>query len=119
VRLREEFEELELLPLFISADPPARNARLRERLSVPAEWPLLSDEEHRVADLYEVPISRALAKAHGYADGYIQPAVFVFRGEEELFTFVQRPSMLNLWGAARRPEPEQVLATVRPTLAPV
>jgi peroxiredoxin len=117
VRLREELEALELLPLLISADPPARNAKLRERLSIPAEWPLLSDEDHRVADLYELPISRVLSKAHGYADGYIQPAVFVFRGEEALFTFVQRPAMLNLWGAAGRPEPEQVLATVRPTLA--
>jgi peroxiredoxin len=117
VRLREQIEALQLLPLFISADPPPRNAELRERLSVPAEWPFLSDEEHRAADLYGIPISRALAKAHGYADGYIQPAVFVFRGEEELFTFVQRPSMLNLWGAARRPEPEQVLAAVRPSLA--
>ncbi|MFY0533196.1 hypothetical protein [Nannocystis pusilla] len=93
--------------LFISVDPPARNAELRERLSVPAEWPFLSDEQHRAADLYGIPISRALAKAHGYADGFIQPAVFVFRGEEELFTFVQRPSMLNLWGAARRPSPSR------------
>lgn len=117
MQLRKEIEALGLLPVFISADPPTRNAELRERLNVPAEWPFLSDEEHRVADLYGIPISRALSKAHGYADGYIQPAVFVFRGEEELFTFVQRPSMLNLWGAARRPEPEQVLAAVRPNLA--
>ena len=118
MRLREELERLALLPLFISADPPARNAELRERLGVPAQWPLLSDEQHRVADLYEVPISRVMSRAHGYADGFIQPAVFVLRGDEALFTFVQRPSMLNLWGAARRPEPAQVLAAVRPVLAP-
>lgn len=117
MRLRTELEQLELLPILISVDPPARNAELREQLSIPSEWQLLSDEQHRIADLYEIPISRVLSKAHGYADGYIQPAVFVFRGEEELFTFIQRPSMLNLWGAARRPEPAQVLATVRSALA--
>jgi hypothetical protein len=47
-----------------------------------------------------------------YQDGFIQPAVFVYRGETEVFTFVQKPKMTNLWGAARRPEPAQVLDTV-------
>ena len=116
VQLRKELEALEILPIFISVDPPAQNAELRERLGVPVEWPFLSDEDHKVADAYQIPISRVLARAHGYVDGYIQPAVFVFRGEQELFTFIQRPSMLNLWGAARRPEPAQVLAEVRSVL---
>lgn len=118
MRLRGELEALGLLPVLVSADPPAANARLRARLEVPPEWPMLSDERHEVADAYGVPISRGHPKARGYADGFIQPAVFVFRGDEELFTFVQSPSMLNLWGAARRPEPAQVLEAVRPALAP-
>lgn len=118
MRLRGELEALGILPVFISADPPPANAKLRARLSVPPEWPMLSDERHEVADAYGVAIARKHPKALSYADGFIQPAVFVFRGEEALFTFVQSPTMLNLWGAARRPEPEQVLAAVRPALAP-
>ena len=39
--------------------------------------------------------------------------MFVYQDGRELFTFVQKPSMLNLWGAARRPEPGQVLEAVR------
>jgi peroxiredoxin len=116
VRLREELEELGILPVFISADPPTTSAKLRARLCVPPAWPLLSDEAHRVADAYALPISRGQPKARSYPDGFIQPAVFVFAGEEALFSFVQRPAMLNLWGAARRPEPAQVLAAVRQAL---
>lgn len=116
MRLREELDELGILPVFISADPPAASARLRAQLGVPPEWPFLSDEAHRVADKYDLPIARRHPKARSYADGFIQPAVFVFAGENALFSFVQRPAMLNLWGAARRPEPAQVLASVREAL---
>ena len=76
-------------------------------------WPLLSDELHETADRYGVPISRRHPKARSYKDGLIQPAVFVYRGEEEVFAFIQTPKITNLWGAARRPEPGQVLAQVK------
>jgi peroxiredoxin len=103
--------------VLISADPPATSARLRARLGVPPEWPLLCDETHAVADRFGIPISRRNPRSRSYVDGFIQPAVFVFAGEAELFSFVQRPSMVNLWGAARRPDPGEVLAAVRPALA--
>jgi hypothetical protein len=80
-------------------------------------WPLVSDEDHAIADRYGIPISRRHPKAPSYQDGFIQPAVFVYRGEEEVFTFVQVPKFTNLWGAARRPKPSQVLATIQPVLS--
>jgi hypothetical protein len=76
-------------------------------------WPLLSDERHEIADRYGVPISRKHPKSRSYEDGFIQPAVFVYRGEAELFAFIQTPRLTNLWGAVRRPEPERVLEQVR------
>jgi hypothetical protein len=42
--------------------------------------------------------------------------VLGFAGEEEVYNFIQKPKMTNLWGAARRPTPAQVLAALRPTL---
>ncbi|RMG09075.1 MAG: hypothetical protein D6731_20490 [Planctomycetota bacterium] len=103
-------------PILISADPPERNRIFREKMHLP--WPLLSDEDHAVADRYGVPVSRKHPKARSYRDGFLQPAVFVYRGDEEVFTFVAVPRFTNLWGAARRPSPRQVLEAVRPRLAP-
>ena len=114
-RLKPELETLGIQPLLISADSPSRNVRFRGRLDIP--FPLLSDEDHAVADLYGIPISRKQPSARKYSDGFIQPAVFVYRGEEELYRFIQKPNMLNLWGAARRPTPEQVLEALRTRLS--
>lgn len=114
--LASDYQALGLRPLLISADPPERNQKFRRSMKLPAEWPLLSDPDHAVADRYGIPIARKHPKAISYQDGFIQPAVFVYRGEEELFRFLATPSFMNLWGAARRPEPEQVLAEVRQKL---
>lgn len=115
--LKAELGALGIEPILISADPPERNRRFwREKRGVP--WPILADEDHAVADRHEVPISRGHPMASRYRDGFIQPAVFVYRGDEELFRFIAIPSFMNLWGAARRPEPAQVLAEVRAALDP-
>lgn len=116
-QLSDDYEELGITPLLLSADSPEKNRRFRDKLSIPASWPLLSDEDHAVADRYQIPISRKHPKAWSYQDGFIQPAVLVYRGEQPIYTFVQQPSMLNLWGAARRPEPPEVLNVVREQLA--
>ena len=109
--LRSEFEALGIDVLWISADPPEVNQRFRTKLDVWGE--LLSDVDHAVADRYGVPISRKHPKALSYTDGFIQPAVFAFRKDREVFQFVQTPKALNLWGAARRPTPQQVLDAIR------
>ena len=102
-------------PVLISTDTPERNTKFREKMVI--DWPTLSDPLHEVADRYGIPISRKQPKSMSYKDGFIQPAVFVYAGEEEVFTFIQIPKFTNLWGAARRPEPSQVLAKIRGRLA--
>ena len=113
--LREELERLNVELLLISADPPERNLRFWiEKRGVP--WPLLSDEDHALADRFGIPVARKHPKAISYQDGFIQPAVFAYKGEEELFRFVNVVKFTTLWGAAGRPSPEQVLAEIRPKL---
>lgn len=116
LELKAEYDSLPLKAYLISADPPAKNLKFRASMGLPQEWPLLSDEDHAVADQYEIPIARKHPKAGAYRDGFIQPAVFVYRGEEELFRFIAIPSFMNLWGAARRPEPRQVLEAFKKKL---
>ncbi|MCA8920362.1 MAG: redoxin domain-containing protein [Planctomycetes bacterium] len=113
--LSADYAELGVEPLLISADSPESNRRFQQKLAIP--FPLLSDEDHAVADRYGIPISRKHPKAWSYQDGFIQPAVLVYKGEAPVYTFVQQPSMLNLWGAARRPTPREVLDVVREKLA--
>ncbi len=73
--------------------------------------------DHGTADAWGIPISRKHPSARMYSDGFIQPAVIVTRGEQRVFTFIQKPKMTNLWGAARRPEPAQVLKALRVELS--
>jgi hypothetical protein len=90
--------------------------KFRAKMAIPADWVLASDEDHAVADQYGIAISRKHPKATSYQDGFIQPAVLVYRGEEPVYRFVQKPGMLNLWGAARRPEPAEVVCELRAKL---
>ena len=99
----------------MSADGPSKNLRFKKRLGIP--FRLLSDEDHAIADRYEIPISRRHPKAWSYKDGFIQPAVFAYRGDDEVFRFVQSPKLRNLWGASGRPRPDQVVAILRQKLA--
>ena len=101
--------------LLISTDSEKRNRSFREKYDIPFQ--LLTDRDHAIADTYGIPISRKHPAARRYPDGFIQPAVLGFAGEKEIYNFIQKPKMMNLWGAARRPTPAQVLAAVRPTLA--
>lgn len=116
MRLASQLDALRVRLLLISADPPETSARFRKSLSVPDGWALLSDPSHEVADRFGVPISRKHPKAASYPDGFIQPAVFAYTGETEVFTFIQTPAFWNLWGAARRPEPAQVVEALQARL---
>ena len=71
---------------------------------------MLADEDHAVADRHAIPISRKHPSARMYRDGFIQPAMFAYRGETPLVEFVQRPRLVNGYGALGRPEPEALLA---------
>ncbi len=70
-----------------------------------------------MADRFAIPISRFHPKAWSYQDGFIQPAVFAYRGEEPIYFFMADPRVTNLFGAAGRPTAEQVLEALRPRLS--
>jgi hypothetical protein len=112
VQLQEELTRKGITPLLISADPPSRNQRFREALTLPAAFVLLSDEDHAVADRYGVPISRKHPAAKNYRDGFIQPAALVHQGEEERYRWITRPRLTNLYGAAKRPTAAEILESL-------
>jgi len=97
--------------LLISADPPRVNAQFALKLGIP--FRLLSDEDHAIADRYQVHIMRVHPAATRYKDGFIQPAMFAYRGEQCVHEFIQRPNLLNLFGAARRPTPAELIEEIR------
>ncbi len=74
---------------------------------------MLSDEDHAVGDQFGLPVSRKHPAARQYGDGFIQPGFFAYRGEREVFRFVQQPKLLNGFGAMRRPGPEELLESLR------
>ena len=99
---------------LISVDSPEASRRYRERRGIP--FRCLADEDHRVADRFAIPIGRWHPKAWGYQDGFTQPAILAYAGEQGIFAYVAEPKLTNLWGASGRPSPEQVLEAIRPKL---
>lgn len=104
--------------LLLSTDSVEKNQAFRARSNVDSSFLLVSDRNHTVGDPLGVYVARrSHPRAFSYPDGFMQPAVFAYAGEEEIFRAVQKPGILNLWGAARRPTAKQVLEAIRPRLA--
>lgn len=98
----------------VSSDPVSVNRRFRERHGLP--FRILSDPDHRLVAALGVKTSTGhpMAKIRKYPNGFPQPAVFVFdRSGAERFAWRQRPRLTNLFGAARRLSPEEILERVR------
>jgi len=110
VAQRYEFEKIGTRILFISTDSPKASRKLKEENGIC--YPLLSDPEHRVADVYDVAISRRHPRAKTYSDGFIQPAIFYHRKEKSIFHWISKPEMWNLWGSRRRPRADSILERV-------
>lgn len=83
------------------------NARVRKDFGLP--WSILSDPAHEVGDQYGVAVSRKHPMAKKYQDGFMQPAMFVYRDGEPVYEFIQDPSLLNGYGAMNRPDPDELL----------
>ncbi len=115
MQLKERFAALGVTPILISSDPTATSRRFRDKLGI--SFTVLCDPEHRTADLYGIPIARYQPRSIDYEDGFNQPAMLAFQGEEELFSFVQSPGVTNLWGASGRPAPELILEELERRLA--
>ena len=98
----------------VSADPPDVNERFRKKYCLP--FAILSDTHARIAGALKIPTStkHPMAKMRSYPNGFIQPAVFVFGpGGEKKFEWIQNPKAKNLFGAARRLSPEEILEKVK------
>ena len=55
-----------------------------------------------------------MAKKKIYPYGFLQPAVFIFDAQGDLrFSWIQNPKITNLYGAARRMEPEEILTAMK------
>ncbi len=98
----------------VSSDPAPVNRKFRERHGLP--FRILSDPDHRLVSALGVKTStnHPMAKIRKYPKGFSQPAVFVFdRNGAERFAWRQRPKLANLFGAARRLSPEEILEKLR------
>ena len=100
--------------ILLSAAPPEASRIFRQDLKL--SMPLVTDEEHQSSDHYDVPVEYRSPRAQVYAYGHIQPAVFAYRHNTEVYRFIQRPRWYNLGGAALRPTPDKVLRKLRRAL---
>lgn len=115
--LAEDFEETGVRLLGISADSPRALGRMRSTLGLP--FTMLSDPSLSSLKLFDVPTSSGHPMSRKYPEGaFLQPAYFVLRaggdgGQELLHEWVQRPGMLNAYGAMGRPSPADMLNEAR------
>ena len=79
------------------------------------DFTLLADPRHEVGDLYGVRSSTNHPAARIYDHGFMQPAVFMHHAEREVYSWIQRPSMGNLWGLTgmKQPTAQQILEIAR------
>ena len=115
--LADDFSETGVRLLGISADSPRALSRMRRALGLP--FTLLSDPSLSSLKLFDVPTSSGHPMSRKYPEGaFLQPAYFVLRAggdgaQELLHEWVQRPGMLNAYGAMGRPSPEDMLEEAR------
>lgn len=94
----------------VAADPPESLDRFRRDLAPDALF--LSDPELKCHEALSVPISKKHPMAFRYPKGgFLQPAVFIYSREgERKFEWRIKPKLWNLFGAARRISPDEVMA---------
>jgi len=109
-------DELNTRFLPLSADPPATLLKLREELELPFQ--LLSDPSLKVAEKWQVRTSSHHPMARTYPEKqFLQPAVIILRPDGgQAFLWRIRPKLSNLFGAAKRMTPDEVLSKLK-TLA--
>lgn len=118
------FDELGVTVLGVSCDgpEPTRNFREKHRLS----FLLLSDPQLVCADELDAPISSPTSfytalpihpELREYPKkAFLQPAVFLWKGEELVYEWRQNETMINLFGARNRPRAFEIERIVRDAL---
>ena len=89
----------------VSVDEVEENAELKAKLGI--AFDLVQDATlifHHQFGVYT-------GKGHG-KEAYLQPAVFLFRNGEKVYSWIQTPSLLNMGGATSRVSVKKLLAEV-------
>jgi peroxiredoxin len=95
--------------LGISADVPEALAKMAEELRL--SFDLLSDPQLETATFLGAKTSTRHPAAKNYPrKAFLQPSVVMFDGRGEVaFRWVMKPTFFNLFGAARRMTPEEIV----------
>ncbi len=120
----EAFAALQAQVVGLAADSPAQLAAFRHAHDLP--FVMLSDPMLHSGPALGVPISSrtgytgALAVhpviRHLPKKAFLQPATFVFRGQDLLYEWRQVEKLRNLFGANGRPSPAQILTLTQQAL---
>ena len=97
------FRAKHVLPFLMLSDPLLHSA---EALDVP-----ISSRTGYTSALAVHPVIRHLPKK-----AFVQPAFFIFEGQELIYEWRQVEKLRNLFGANGRPSPTQILELTQQTL---
>lgn len=71
------------------------NQKLQQKLKL--DFDILNDEERFFNSQYDVPLGNKASHPN-----YLQPAIFIFKQQELVYSWVQNPKLLNFQGAINR-----------------
>ncbi|MFP6627143.1 MAG: redoxin domain-containing protein [Deltaproteobacteria bacterium] len=112
-KLQKDFEAAGVEIVGASADSPSRLARFRRSHDIP--YRMIADPHLKLAEYFSIPTSSGHPRSKAYPEGaFLQPAYFIMRagdegGTDRLHSWVQKPGLLNIYGAMGRPSPAQML----------
>ena len=120
----EGFAALKAQVIGIASDSTEQLSAFRQKYELP--FAMLSDPMLDSAEVLDVPVSSktgytgALAVhpviRHLPKKAFVQPALFIFEGQELLYEWRQVEKLRNLFGANGRPSPAQILELTQQTL---
>lgn len=73
----------------------AKNQKLQQKLKL--DFEIINDEERFFHSQYDVPLG-----SKPWHQDYLQPAVFIFKDQELVYSWIQDPKITNFQGAINR-----------------
>jgi hypothetical protein len=117
----DAFIELGAVVVGVAADTPQDLSALRARLGL--SFLMLSDPQLITGQELDCPVTTRKSYLASLAlhpeirayprRAFLNPAVFIWRGEQLVYEWRQSESVLNLLGARGRPSPQKVLELAR------
>ena len=116
--------DLDAQVVGLASDSTAQLSAFRQKYALP--FLMLSDPLLHSAEALDVPISSKTGYTGALAihpvirhlpkKAFVQPALFIFRGQELRYEWRQVEKLRNLFGANGRPSPAQILELTHQTL---